>query len=302
MDGWKKWMLALVAVLMVLFFILSSTDLLVRKDKQEIKKVSVIASGESSSVGEDFRRGIQEAANEDRVEVNYIAFGEEGETWTQTELIEREWQRGAQAVILVVKDRGSMEQYLAGKQDMAPLITVNSFGNYDHELSRILFDTDAAAERLVQEILKQEGRLKPVTCLTGESQISAEVYKSLKKALAAEGIEPESMTLSHAVVEGEGIFIGCGQEETEELISKTGEDKRRAIYGIGHSDTILKEMEAGSVKGIMAYSMYSVGVHAVREAVNAIDEGYTEETVFVPCKLITRENLKEEQRFLFPIH
>lgn len=295
-------MLALVAILMVLFFILSSTDLLVREDKQEIKKVSVISPGESGSVWEDFRRGIQEAANEDRVEANYIVLGEEGETWTQTELIERECQRGAQAIVLVVKDRGSMEEYLADKQDMAPLIIVNSFGNYDHQVSRILFDTDEAAKGLVQEILKQESGLQSVTCLTGESQISAEVYKSLKKALAAEGIETESMTMNHGAEEAQGVLIGCGPQETEELLAKTGEGQGRAIYGVGHSDTILKEMEAGNVKGIMAYSMYSMGVHAVREAVRTIDEGEAEATVLVPCKLITGDNLKEEQTFLFPIH
>lgn len=295
-------MLALVAILMVPFFILSSTDLLVREEKQQIKKVSVISSGESGSAWEDFRRGIQEAANEDRVEANYIVLGEEGETWTQTELIEREYQRGAQAIILAVKDRGVMEDYLAGKQEMPPLIIVNSFGNYDHQASRILFDTDEAAKRLVQEIVKQESSPQSVVCLTGESQISAEVYKSLKKAFAAEGIETESTTMNHGVEKARGVLVGCGPQETEELLAKTGGSQRRAIYGVGHSDTILKEMEAGNVKGVMAYSMYSMGVHAVREAVSAIDEGEAEATVLVPCKLITRENLKEEQTFLFPIH
>lgn len=195
-----------------------------------------------------------------------------------------------------------MEEYLADKQDMAPLIIVNSFGNYDHQVSRILFDTDEAAKGLVQEILKQESGLQSVTCLTGESQISAEVYKSLKKALVAEGIETESMTMNHGAEEAQGVLIGCGPQETEELLAKTGEGQGRAIYGVGHSDTILKEMEAGNVKGIMAYSMYSMGVHAVREAVRTIDEGEAEATVLVPCKLITGDNLKEEQTFLFPIH
>ena len=130
-----------------------------------------------------------------------------------------------------------MEEYLADKQDMAPLIIVNSFGNYDHQVSRILFDTDEAAKGLVQEILKQESGLQSVTCLTGESQISAEVYKSLKKALAAEGIETESMTMNHGAEEAQGVLIGCGPQELRQYWAQQGyaSDERSKL------ETLLEE-------------------------------------------------------------
>lgn len=298
MDRWKRGMLALVAVLMAIFFVLSSTDLLIREKQQEIKRISVIVPGEEASVWEDFRRGIQEAANEERVEVNYLALEEEEGTMTQTEVIDRECQRGAQAIILSLKDRESMEQHLEGKEDMVPLVTVNSYGSFSCLAGSVLYDTDGAAKLLAEKVVEEQGSDIQVIFTRGESQISQMALTSLKDAFADRDVTIETSEGNN----GKGILVGCSPRETEELLSEEWADKGWAIYGMGYSETLLKAVKDGSLQGVIAYSMYAMGVHALQEAVRAIEQGGSSDAVYVGYKWITKENLEEEQSYLFPIH
>lgn len=296
----KKRIQILVFVLMILFFLLSSTNLLLREETEEIKKVSVIVPGDEGLAAENFRRGIREAANEERVEINYIILGRERGAITQSEQIERERQGEAQAIILEVKDPEGLRQYLERKESMFPLITVNSPGDYPCETCGISFDTDSAAESLVQKVLEED--VKRVVCVRGEKKLSEQMCRILKEKLAKEGIKAEEIEpeqLKEKQNEKE-IFIGCGTEETEAVLRTVR--RAAAVYGTGYSDTIREEIEGGRVRAVVTGSMYSMGVHAVRAAVSAIEERKTEREIFVPVRLITRENLKEEQKFLYPIH
>lgn len=298
----KKRILSLVFVLMVLFFILSSTNLLLREKTREIKKISVIIPEDDSSVFEDFRRGIQEAANEERVEINYITLGKERGAVTQSELVERENQGGAQAVILEVKDPEGLTEYLEGEEALAPLITVNSSGAYPFQTCGIVFDFESAAERLVQKIREEEGQTARVVCVKREKKRSEEMCRTLREKLTESGMESREIGLVQLKEEGgeNEVYVGCGPEETEAILRTVREAE--AVYGIGHTSALLKEMEEGRLGGVVTGSMYSMGVHAVRAAVGAIEGKETERNISVPMRLITGENLKEEQKFLFPIH
>lgn len=298
MDRWKRGMLALVAVLMAIFFVLSSTDLLIREKQQEIKRISVIVPGEKASMWEDFRRGIQEAANEERVEVNYLALEEEGGMMTQTEVLDRECKRGAQAIILSLKDRESMERHLEGKEDMVPLITINSYGSFSSLSGSVLFDTDGAAKLLAEKVMEEQGSDIQVLFKRGESQISQMALTSLKEAFADRNVTVETSGSDSR----KGVLVGCSPQETEELLSEGWAEKGWAIYGMGYSETLLKAVKDGSLQGVIAYSMYAMGVHALQEAVRAIEQGGSSDAIYVGYKWITKENLEEEQSYLFPIH
>ena len=298
MDGWKRWVLAVVAVLMAVFFTLSATDLLVREGKQEIKKISVIVPGEKTSVWEDFRRGIQEAANEDRVEINYVTLEEEG-VLTQLELVDREYERGAQAMILFLNDRDGVEQYLEAKgENMSPIITVNSYGSFASLAGSVLYDTDQAAQLLADMVMEKETEGRPVVLAEGKSQVSKRAKEGLERAFRDRGVNVETEESGAET----GILVGCDPAETERLLAEGWAQKGWDLYGMGYSETILRAMEDGSVEGVIAYSMYAMGVHALREALQAIEHENAKEPVYVEYRWITDENLREEQSYLFPIH
>ncbi len=297
MDGWKRWVLALVAALMAVFFTLSATDLLVREEKQEIKRISVFISGENSSVWEHFRRGIQEAANEDRVEINYVTLEEEG-SLTQMELVDREYERGAQAMILSLNEGDGMEQFLEEKEDMVPVITVNSQGSFPCQAGSVLYDTDQAAQLLADMVLKEQAEDRPILLVDGKSQISKRAKESLRKAFT----DRKANLVPEKIKEETGILVGCDPIITEKLLTEEWAKKGWDIYGMGYSETILRAMEEGSVRGVIAYSMYAMGVHALREAIKAIEHENTKEPVYVEYRWITGKNLRDEQSYLFPIH
>ena len=74
-----------------------------------------------------------------------------------------------------------------------------------------------------------------------------------------------------------------------------------ALYSIGYSNKILEGIMEGRIAGVEAFSMYAAGIHAVKQAVYEIDRKNAED-VQIPCRMITKENMKEEQEFLFPVY
>ena len=94
------------------------------------------------------------------------------------------------------------------------------------------------------------------------------------------------------------IWIGCWITETEWALKHM---KKELLYSVGYSDEILKGMREGEVKGLAAFSMYAIGIHTIQQAAAAIEKEETRD-VKVPCRIVTKENMNEEEEFLIPIH
>ena len=68
----KKIGIVCVGILMVVFMFLSYSNLFGGETKRDITKISVIGIKRKNSQVEDFKRGIEEAANAKRVDVEYL--------------------------------------------------------------------------------------------------------------------------------------------------------------------------------------------------------------------------------------
>ena len=94
----KKIGIVCVGILMVVFMFLSYSNLFGGETKRDITKISVIGIKRKNSQVEDFKRGIEEAANAKRVDVEYLEIEEDYDTIK--EYIDREIKNGSQALIV----------------------------------------------------------------------------------------------------------------------------------------------------------------------------------------------------------
>ena len=88
---------------MVVFMFLSYSNLFGGETKRDITKISVIGIKRKNSQVEDFKRGIEEAANAKRVDVEYLEIEEDYDTIK--EYIDREIKNGSQAFDRVFRKR-----------------------------------------------------------------------------------------------------------------------------------------------------------------------------------------------------
>ena len=80
--------------MLILLFLLSSTDLIIKEKKTEIYPVSVIIGETTDDYYTNFREGVDMAADEYNVDVRLITLYEKGDVTEQMELLKREIDYG----------------------------------------------------------------------------------------------------------------------------------------------------------------------------------------------------------------
>lgn len=303
MSRAKKVSFSVTAVLVVFLLLMSSTDLIIKEEMEEIKKISVFAVTDEDAGMEDFKRGILEAAGDSRVDANYVTApgGELKEDLAAR--LRREYDSGVQAVILFMENPELLRRYVRESGEEVPIITVNAFGSDDH-MADVSLDAESGGAELAEEIREKHGQETKTILLTGEEGLSGEIAEVLKKIFRKKKMKAECVELSQENIKRyqeakeETVFVGCWMTETEQAMELLeGEE----LYGVGYSNKILDGILEGKVEGVAAFSMYAAGIHATRQAVYAIAHERTE-NIQIPCRMITKANMKEQQEFLFPVY
>lgn len=285
------------AALVVIFFLMSSTDLIIKEDVEKVKKISVFVAAEESSYRDNFKRGIIEAASDSRVDVNYVT-APTGQQETRSRI-----DSDVQAIILLSEEPECEKHYMEEKADKIPIITVNTFGSISDAVADVSFDLQEAAEELAEEVKEHKSGTAEAVLLTGKNSISVKVSETLSRVFEEAGIKAGCMELSWSNVQKcrremeDPVFIGCWITQTEQAMEYLDGEM---LYGVGYSNKILKGIREGKVTGTAAFSMYSAGIHAMRQAVSAMEQETGD--IRIPCRMITDENIEEEQEFLIPVH
>ncbi len=113
MTKQEKILWVILPVVLVILFLLSSTDLIIKEKKTVIYPISIIISDTSDDYFANFRKGVDKAAEEYNVDVSFITLYEKGDQDQQLELEKREINDGALAVVLVpVKPKNAQKKWM----------------------------------------------------------------------------------------------------------------------------------------------------------------------------------------------
>lgn len=300
----KKISIVCVGILMVVFMFLSYSNLFDGETKRDITKISVIGIKRKNSQVEDFKRGIEEAANAKRADVEYLEIEEDYDTIK--EYIDREIKNGSQALIVFSEKEEQILSYLKEENKKIPLILVNP-GGAEERAVRVWFDVQDMAECLAEKILEKRQEDELVVYLTDEKEMSERMWDVFQETFQKQGVEIEKMKMTlpnlarYRDRKQPAMFICSSPEITEEAADYL-KSKNQILYGIGYSDEVIQGIREGNVEGVMAYSMYSLGIYAVKSAVYAIEGKEVEHLTKTKCEWITKNNMKEKYDFLFPIY
>ena len=105
----EKMLLCAGAVFLVLLFLMSSTDLIIKERAVQIDSISVILSEDTDDYYQNFRKGMEKAATDLRSDVRLITLYDRKDQDQQVELTTREIRDGAGAVV-ILKPEGYWEK------------------------------------------------------------------------------------------------------------------------------------------------------------------------------------------------
>lgn len=313
-----KVLIVIYIVCLVVLFLMCSTDLIIREPEREIYQIAVIIEDVRSDNYSNFRKGMDQAAAEFNADVQMITLYERLDAQEQMELMDREQQDGADALIVVPVE----EEQVSEKPMTIPVILLRAGVAEASGAGNVIVDYEKMGKLLALKILEEQPEESTVYALTdffGSSDMDRLFMKGIETALGEEGRGVQRITRDEAdrfwrMLEKRGLE---GTEkvvilaENQEILTETAgilagsEDVAEAVrglYGRGTTIPILNYLDRGLITGICVTDEFSLGYYSVREAVRAL-EGEGSAPTVMESYYIEKGNLRDPafEKMLFPI-
>jgi len=322
MTKQEKILWVILPVVLVILFLLSSTDLIIKEKKTVIYPISIIISDTSDDYFANFRKGADKAAEEYNVDVSFITLYEKGDQDQQLELVKREINDGALAVVLVpVKP----EECAKKMDDMVlncPAVIVGNLIPNEKVKSGIAPDFEEEGRKLGQAIARENSPGKPVWIFMegldygynrdvyagAESELknagfTVKIYKKTMEETFRKAIEglvyPGSEKVIIAAIDTKSL------DETAEIIagSPVYGSYVDGVYGVGSTTRLLTDLDNGVIKGLVVSDQFDAGYRSIEKAVESVHRGFQKEQIVLDSYYIRREDLRESkfEKILYPI-
>ncbi len=306
---------------LVILFLLSSTDLIIKEEERRIYPISVIVEEADDANYVNFRKGMDQAAIEWNVDASFITLYEAGNLDQQLSLVSREQQDGAAA--LVVAPAGGEDACSAiVSRASVPMVMVWSAENVPGVASVVTTDFEKMGETLASRIGEDWASGVPVYLFARslENAGESDFYAALAAKLEEEGFYPQLTVREDAktyreVLSGlaeqgvrRAVVAALDPESLEEAASllKTDESLAAcvgALYGRGSTLNILNDLDRGTIRGVCVTDEFSAGYLSIWRAVEAVSGRPAKESTVLENYYIEKEDLRtsEYEKMLYPI-
>ena len=313
-----KVLVGVYVVCLVVLFLMCSTDLIIREPEREIYQIAVIIEDVRSDNYGNFRKGMDQGAAEFHADIQLITLYEKLDAIEQMELMDREQQDGADALIVVPVE----EEQISEKQMTIPVILLRAGVAEASGMGNVIVDYEKMGELLARKILEEQPKEKTVYVLVDsavQSDMDRLFLKGVDAVFAEEGRSVQRI-MRHEVDRFWMMLERTGMKEPEEVVilaenqeilteaagvlagSETVFSAVAGLYGRGTTMSILNYLDRGVIKGICVTDEFSRGYYSVREAVRALEGAGSVPTVMEPY-YIQKEDLRDPafEKMLFPI-
>ena len=265
------------AGILVLLFLMSSTDLIITEKKVEVYPISVIVEGDNDDYYVNFKKGMDQAAVEFHGDVSFITLYAPDDQAQQMELVKREIRDGTRAVILApVKTEEAVKEL----EDMSPGCPVILLGQ--PPLGGQSPDTIGVDGREVGRLL-------------GGAAAYQDTYRQAIEETDSPGggritiiaLDVQSLDQATRILEENTIYQG----------------RVAGLYGAGSTTSLLRALDRGIVTGMTAYNQFDQGYLSVKQAVEAIQGTRQKQQTLLEAIYVDEDKLRDKtyEKMLYPI-
>lgn len=303
-----RWALPLLTLGVLLLLLLLIRYPARTQRRTELLEMSVIAREADGSAWTTARQGMEQAAADLDVELRFLFPGQSNSAQEQGQLLRREVESGASAILLFPADRQALAEEARSASARAALVTLEA-------------DMEEAAGYVGVEN-RSLGEALAGAALNGAQ--AGETVLLIDSAPAGSGVG-ERLAAAAALLEAQGRRIrrisGTVDDLAEELetaraviafeassLERAAEAASRLespplLYGAGSTAAIAAGLEQGHITSAVAENAFSSGYLAVEAAAGLARHEAAELPAALPFFAIRRENMYEPeyQKLLFPV-
>lgn len=307
---------------LVLLFLMSSTNLIIKEKKVEIIPVSVIIEDFNDDFYGSFRKGMDKAALEYHADVSFITLYRRNDQIQQLELVNREIKDGAKAVILTPVNEQETVKALDRTSANSPLVLLGPPVPNDAVVANVAVDGYEMGRKLGEAVAKEQPPENPVYLFTDglEYGLNLRVYDGVRTALEEAGmtcklVERQDNDTYRSSIEGT-VYPGSGQacvvaldtpslSETAQILEDSSVYRGyiTGLYGVGSTTALLNQLDRGTIRGLVTYNRFDEGYLSVQRAVEAAQGSRQREQILLESYYIEKAHLrdKEYEKMLYPM-
>lgn len=306
---WILWFLSI-----VLLFILSQTNLILKESTPQVYQVSLILDGEDESEYINLKKGVDTAANKYNIDINLITLN----NTDQKDLIESEVENGANGIIVLSKND------LKLNLTKIPTVVLKSkyievFEGGSNNIGKRTINIDYAdmISMLYNSFEKDFDRSSSVYVffnnmnLSGvEAEIDFLKSKQFSNIIFVEGEEKEFRTAIEDLVHSKknAYIFSLDKISTDNICKIIGgssvyNEHIKGFYCIGATTFFLNKLNDGTIDAITTVNEYDEGYLAVEMLIADLKKTNYMSNIDMENMLIDKDSLENEAvvKQLFPI-
>lgn len=324
MKRGRKRTFLILFLLLVLSFLLLLSDTLWHEKDRKTYNISIITRGKNSESLMTMKQGIEQAASEMNVNISFITLSEENSVLEQQQLIEREIQNKADAIIISPVDYEKMTESIESAMKKVPVILFESTVKSDRVQPSISCDNYKLGVNLGEEIIRNGHKASNIAIVKNNLECSSikERYDGLMSVMKK---TQNNCTLWEIAVDKQSSFYNGSRELLDgnnidvvvafdtnilenisqvkkDFINSNNENKGKfEIYGTGSTSKIISYLEDNIINATAVQNEFNVGYLSIKTAVSKINGNNLDSSV-ISSTVINRKNMysEENQRLLFP--
>lgn len=312
-----------IILLLVVAIVGSSLAMFNGSQKGDSYSVSVIVNNSNNSRWTAMRQGLEQAAKDYGIDMDFVSTGEINSLEEEMQLINREIESGADGIIIQFVDSQVDQEAMAAITSRTDLVLIGTDASPSELYNCVSPDNEAIGDEIAQNIQADMGdelEGKKIGIISGnqkqfamQQRLSAFISSFANSGASIEWII-EGRTgngiseLRHIqITKPVDIIVSLGNKEMEQAIDYVNApsvQRKLVLYGVGNSEKSVYNLDNGTVRFLVVPNEFNMGYESVEVLVNHIDFPLLDiEKREVSCLIANRDNLynKENQKILFPI-
>lgn len=327
-DKFYFGMLVLVFVAIIIWTSYAMTG---DEKEEETYRISVIVDDSNNDRWIALRLGLEQAAKDCNVDLNYVSTGRLTSIEEEIALINRELDNGAEGIIvqMISSEEGVLEMMETASKPALVLLESDIEPRYQYAMAGPNnFEIGKSVANAVKQDFDKEFDGKKIGILIGNNDLLSiqRRLQGLKDELADTSVEiawehsydestdgqnPEWFEQLEAV----DILIALENDETERMVdlmpieiekdeNEENDEKRCYLYGVGCSEKVVYYLDKGVIKTLVVPNEFNMGYQSMEAIVNQLkyhlDKAQNSQVNYL---VIDQMNMydEENQKVLFPI-
>ena len=284
------------------------------RQQTALLEMSVILREGDSTAASTLRKGIEQAAVDLNVELRFLAPSTANSTDEQAQLLAREVESAASAILLFPADRQALADAAGDAAAKAAVVTLETDMTEQGAKACVSVDNAALGKALARAAINgvsPGGTVLLLDSVPGDNGIR-ERLDSASAALRAAGRQvrlcpwtPEGDELAVALQTGDIGAVVAFEATALEAAAELARTNPRfpLLYGAGSSAAIAAGVERGRITAIAAENAFTAGYLAVEAAAAAARREPVSAMPALDFAIIRQENMynADNQKLLFPV-